>query len=124
MRPHCPRRPAYAMLLVLAFVLLFLALLGVAYRQMASALRVETVRSQQGVRDQGSIHALALALTLLETGQPPTSPYVCAVSVTTPAGQRSYTVTYTSQGGTDWLVSVAPTAAGDEPPPMPTIFLP
>ena len=64
MRPTSARS-GYAMMLVLVFIVLFLALLGVAYRQTAAALRIESVRSLQIQRDEGSIHALARALALL-----------------------------------------------------------
>lgn len=74
-------RHGYALMQVLVFGVLFLVLLGVAYRQTASVLRVETVRVQQAQRDQGSVAAVALGLDLLETGLPPSDPYSCTVTV-------------------------------------------
>lgn len=123
MRYHRPRR-GYVLLFVLAFLLVFLGLLGVACRQTAGALRVEAVRKQQAVRDQGSVHALARGMALLETGRPPSNPYVCGLSIDTPLGVRAYKVTFTSSGNDSWTVSVALATDGDDPTPMPSIFLP
>jgi hypothetical protein len=67
-----PTRCGYALVVVLLFNVLFLMLLGVAYRQMASAIRIATVRTEQIQRDEGVVCALARAMYLLETGRPPT----------------------------------------------------
>ena len=53
-------------MIVLVFVMLFLAMLGTAWRQLGSVLRIETVRAKQMTRDQGSLKAAAKALRLLE----------------------------------------------------------
>lgn len=117
-------RRGFAMMLVLVFIVLFLAMLGVACRQTASALRIESVRTLQIERDQGSMHAVAKGLALLETGLPPTDPYSCAVEIDTPTGLRSFTVTFTSEGAGNWEVHSKPTEEGEFPPTMPTIFTP
>jgi hypothetical protein len=121
--PSNPRR-GYALVMVLTFVVLFLAMLGVAYRQTASVLRVETVRAQQAERDEGSVNAVARGLALLETGLPPSDPYVCGVTVNTTTGPRSYTVTFCSVGAANWSIQSAPTQPGELPPPMPSAFFP
>ena len=117
-------RSGYALMLVLVFIVLFLALFGVAYRQTAAALRIESVRSQATQRDEGSLHALARALALLETGNPPSDPYVCGVTIDTSFGPRSLTVTFASEGTNDWTVHSAPTPPNANPQPMPSSFLP
>jgi len=124
MRIRTRTRRGYAMLAVLAFVILFVSLLGVAYRQTASSLRLEKARSAQAVRDAGAVHALARAMALLETGRPPSDPCIRGVTLETPAGPRAYTVTFTSLGDDNWRVGVAPTGDGVAPAPLPTIFLP
>src|SRR5262249_24107872 len=91
-------RPGYAILLVVLFILLFLAFLGIAYRQLSAAVRIETAHVQQIQRDEGSLHALARGLALLETGVPPASPFVGGVTVPTSTGPRAYTVTFVSEG--------------------------
>ena len=118
------RRGGYAMLLVTGFLVLFLSLLSLAYSQLAAAIRIQTACALQSQRDQGSLPALARGLALLETGSPPSNPYVCAVTINTPTGPCSFTVTFASTGPNNWSVSSAPTAATDNPVPMPNTFAP
>jgi hypothetical protein len=115
-------RGGYAMLLVLAFVTLFFSLLAVAYGQLVSSIRADTVRAQQLQRDEGSVHALARGLALLETGYPPSTPYACAVTIDTSTGSYSYTVTFTLDAPQSWSVTSAPTADGETPDAMPLVF--
>ena len=75
-----PRR-GYAMLIVVAFLALLLMLSGVSQRLIGSALRLEDVDQRLRKRGEGSVHAMAAATTLLETGLPPYSPYVCAAEI-------------------------------------------
>lgn len=117
-------RAGYAMLLVLLFLVLMFSLMALAYGQLGAALRLETARAQQTQRDEGSLQAAAKGLALLETGLPPTDPYVCGVAITTSTGSSSFTVTFTSEGGNNWSVHSAPTAASDSPQPMPASFVP
>lgn len=118
------QRRGFAMMLVLVFIVLFMAMLGIACRQTASALRIETVRMAQIERDQGSVHAVARGLALLETGFPPTNPYSCAVEISTSIGLRSFTVTFASEVDGNWLVKSTPTLEGELLDPMPSMFLP
>jgi hypothetical protein len=119
-----PGRRGYAMLLVCVFILLFLSLVGVGWRRMASALRVASVHSTQVLRDEGSVHALAQAMHLLETGLPPSSPYVCGTTINTSQGLRSYTVTITAESPPNYSVNARPSLVGETPTPMPTDFAP
>jgi hypothetical protein len=109
-------------MLVLVFVMLFLMLLGVTYRQMAMLLRAEAARTVQGDCSEGSTRALALALALLETGLPPAQPYVCGVTLATSRGPLPFTVIFTSGDGTTWRVSAAPSLPGEAAPSMPAVF--
>lgn len=116
------------MVLVLAFVMLFVSLLGVVWRREASALRIASVRTLQSQRDEGCIKALARALRLLETGNPPSTPYICAATVdvmingvSTP---RSYTITFTQESAGLWSVHSILTPAAEHPTPMPDDFGP
>ena len=112
-------RDGYALVLVLIFMILLLSLAGMAYRHVGSALRVESVRAAQVVRDEGSIPALARALALLGTGPPPTNPYVCGVLIDTSSGTRSFTITMSSEVEGEWTVHAAPTAVNETLDPMP-----
>ena len=117
-------RSGFAMMLVLVFILMFLAMLGVACRRTASALRIESVRALQTQRDEGSLHALARGLALLENGLPPANPYSCAVEIETSRGPRSYTITFTSVEVGNWTVNSSPTTEGEMLPSMPALFPP
>jgi len=122
MRSHTGKRGGYALLIVLGFVILFAALLGMAYQQLQSAVLIETVNEQEAQRDQGSVQALALGLQLLETGTPPSDPYVCGVTVQTATGPSSYVVTFTANGSSSWTVQAARLQTGQSPDPMPSTF--
>ena len=115
-------RSGYALGLVLLFMALMLSLSSVLYRQLGATLRVESVRAAQVVRDEGSLRALALALALMETGLPPSSPYICGVMIETSIGPRDYTVTFSAADDTSWSIHAAPTQPNDMHDPMPISF--
>ncbi len=121
MRVRSPKR-GYAMVMVLVFLALMLSIYGVAFRHVAAALRIEHARTLQRQRDEGSVEALAKGLALLETGLPPSDPYVCAATIDTSTGARSFTVTFVSEGASAWSVHAAPTQPLETPPAMPTSF--
>ncbi len=107
-----PRRRGYAMVAVVVFVIGFLGLWTVAARQISSMLRVEQARARRIARDAAALtsrQALAQALAALESGYPPTNPYVCLVT----AGGTEFAVTYQinpeTEDPTDWLVSASTT---------------
>ncbi len=116
------RLSGYALVLVMVFMVLMLSLASVAYRQLAGMMCVEAVRSTHVVRDQGSLEALAMGLALLQTGNPPTNPYVCGVTLDTLTGPKAFTVTMSSATVGQWTVSSAPTQPGDAPVAMPSTF--
>jgi hypothetical protein len=60
-------RRGYALVLVLVFVVLFTAILGVAWRRVASALRIEYASDVRKQCDKGSIQVLAQAMKVLDT---------------------------------------------------------
>ena len=120
MKNALPARRGYAMMLVLMFIVLFLALLGVVYREVAGALRIESLHSIEVQRDAGSVHALARALALLETGLPPANPYVCGVTIDTPDGPLAFTVTFATEDGVTWQVQSSPTPPATLRRPCPT----
>jgi hypothetical protein len=123
-------RRGYALVIVVLFNVLFLALLGVAWRRMASVIRVATIRTEQTLCDEGSLSVLAKSMRLLETGLPPSSPYERGAIVTLetsgeerffrvkferndallPEQHWSVTVTRTSVRPSDLLPAYFPTA--------------
>ena len=91
-----PNRRGYALVVVVLFNMLFLMLLGVAWRRMASVIRIATVRTEQTHCDEGSLRVLANAMRLLETGLPPTSPYERGATITleTSGEERFFSVKF------------------------------
>jgi hypothetical protein len=139
MNPRLSNRRGYALLLVVLFVLLFGAMLGVAWRRVASAISTEHLSNVRQRCDTGSIHVLSLALKVLETRLrwnaadnaaeldisntstpnylPPLTPFTCKSSLSyqlsnNPADTYWYTVVFTptSVDGTAWSVSVTAAA--------------
>src|SRR5687768_15234633 len=90
---RCPPRRGYALVMVVVFMTLFLSALALSQQRLASSLRLEKIQTLRVERDQGSIQAMAQVMILLETGVPPTSPYLCIVPVDTPDGPRNFTAT-------------------------------
>jgi len=117
-----PRR-GFALVLVLIVIVLLASLTAVVYRTTASTLRMETIKTIQTDRD-GSLHAIARGIALLETGTPPTDPFIGAAIIQTVRGPRSFTVTFTSHGPDGWSLYAAPTASDENPPPLPQTFAP
>lgn len=56
----------YALVLVCVFVTIFLALLGVAWRQVSAVLRTEQAVEVRRQCDEGSVRVMALAMQVLE----------------------------------------------------------
>lgn len=99
------------MMLVIVFLVLLLSLLGSTLRQAGSVLRVESARSRQILRDEGSLQAAARGVGMLESSGPPISdPYVVTIAVLTSAGPASYQITFASDpsGPNQWTVQVVP----------------
>jgi hypothetical protein len=117
-------RRGYAMAAVIIFLALMLALVAICQRELATVLRIKRARAQVEQRDEGAVDALARALQLLETGLPPSDPYVCGTDEETPVGVQSYTVTFTSTGIDQWAVAAVPTPPDQSPAPMPDTFAP
>jgi hypothetical protein len=101
-----PDRRGYALVLVCIFVILFLAMLGVAWRQTASVLRIESLRAVQTRRDQGCLLAAVQGIHYLEQNISPSSPQTYTI------GGRSFTVTLTQDtvDTAQWTVRAVPTA--------------
>lgn len=127
---HTQRR-GYALILVMVFVVLFSAMLGVAWRRVVSALRVENVSEVRKQCDEGSIPVLAQAMKVLETrlawdsasnslklnGSTDSPQYFGKADA---ANGKYYKITFTrtvdfvpATGVVEWSVSVEIVSAGD-----------
>ncbi|MFV2069235.1 MAG: hypothetical protein ACC645_19900 [Pirellulales bacterium] len=116
-------RRGCALMTVSVFLVLMLAMTGVVHRHLSSTLRIAQARVQTEQRDEALIHALAKALELIETGTPPSDPYVCGTTIDTSQGLESITVTYGNEIGGIWSVHAAPTGPDENPQPMPASFV-
>jgi hypothetical protein len=115
-------RAGYAMMLVVVFLVLILSLSSVAFRNLGTALRIESARAVTQVRDEGSLQAAARGLAVLQTGLPPTDPYVAGVTIETSTGTRNFSVTFASEDETIWSVQAAPVVDVDALIPLPETF--
>jgi hypothetical protein len=124
-----PNRHGYALMLVIVFVVLFTAILGVAWRRVASALRVEHVAEVRKRCDQGSVQVLAKAMALLETclrqdttgvaRLPASSPENEFCDIVDVSSQQTYYIivfahTDSDTTGRKWTVSVKTAASAGE----------
>jgi hypothetical protein len=103
-------RRGYALMLVIVFLVLFLAMLGIAWRQVASVLRVETVRAVQARRDQGCLLAAIQVMHMLEENSALTSPQE---SIVVPGFEDAFfTVTFEKDTSSPpiWSITARPTA--------------
>ena len=99
-------RRGYALVLVIVFLVIFLAMLGTAWRQVASVLRVETVRAVQTRRDQGCLLAAVKGMHYLEETATPSSPQDFIVD------SSRFTVTFVQDPAdtTKWTITAVPTS--------------
>ena len=139
MNASASSRRGTALLLVMLFVVLFSAMLGVAWRRVASAISTEHLSNVRQRCDNGSIQVLAQAMKVLETRLrwstadsaaeldvsntstpnylPPLSAFSCKSQTSyqlsdSPADTYWYIVVFTptAANGTAWSVSVAAAA--------------
>jgi hypothetical protein len=110
------------MLAVLVFLTVGLALVAVQQRHIAAALSAEQASRIGDTFREGAAAAMADAVTLLETGEPPGNPYSCQAAVTTSRGLSTFIVKYASPAANQWTVSVAPAPGGSLLPLMPGSF--
>ena len=105
---HRSERRGYALMLVMVFVVLFTAILGVAWRRVASALRVEHVSEVRKQCDQGSLQVLAEAMKMLETClRLDRSTNIAKLPTSSPANEF-YEALGTSPNVTYYIVTFAP----------------
>lgn len=111
-----PDRRGYALMLVMVFVVLFSAVIGLAWRRVNSALRVEHAREVRSQCDKGSVQAMASAVQVLETRLKMGADSIArldgsdaaTISYKKIVDSQWYSVVYTRENtaGTDWAISV------------------
>ena len=120
LRPRTHNRRAFALVLVIAAIVVLLGFWAMAYRETASLIRVETSRLINDTRAIQSVHAMTAldqALTLLEVKAPPNNRQTYAYKVTI-GSSNIYIVTFTQAdlpgASNGWSVQVTP-ASGSPP---------
>ena len=94
----------------MAFVVIASFLWLGAFAAMSANMRGAKTIQLQNDRDDGATRALAWALTLLETGSPPASPYSCTATLAT--GQ-TFVLSFDQTASNAFTVSVRPAGAAD-----------
>ena len=107
MKRYLSARRGYALMLVIIFLVIFLAMLGTAWRHVASVLRVETIRAVQSRRDQGCLLAVIKGIHYLENTTTPSSPQEFVID----GFSNTFTVTLDRDplDNTIWTIKAVPT---------------
>jgi hypothetical protein len=90
------RRRGFALMLVVVQMTLLVAIWGVAYRQLGAAMRLISAMPGSSPAVGDGFKPLALAITLLETGDPPSSGLTYTCSLLTAGGPEYFLITFTS----------------------------
>jgi hypothetical protein len=90
------RRRGFALMLVIVQMTLLIALWGVAYRQLGATMRLIAAMPGNTPSTSNGYKPLALALALLQTGDPPANGQTYACSILTPNGPAYFLVTFLS----------------------------
>jgi hypothetical protein len=129
------RRRGFALMLVVVQMTLLIALWGVAYRQLGSTMRLIAAMPGTNPAVSDGYKPMALALALLETGDPPANGQTYSCSILTPSGPTYFLVTFLSTSDNPnpdnsrnekWTVSSQQIAQGDAGgwPTLPSSFGP
>ena len=100
-----PSRRGYALMLVVVFVALFGAVLGVAWRRVASALRIERAAEVRRQCDRGSVQVLAQAMHVLEKRLRKDSAGEVALDVSSNVDGSDYRTSYTCRSREQYDIS-------------------
>lgn len=119
------RRSGFTLIMVMGQLALLISVWSIANRHTGAIMNLEIALDDRVKRDQGSLTAIATALSRLETGLPPTSTsaeYILTLS--TSRGELTYLVTFTQLGdSTRWQVDAVPVPVGcSVTTPLPTTF--
>jgi hypothetical protein len=108
---------------VLLFVLFAFGAWAVLFHSCGSVLRVEEARTLRDTRTTWSAPAMAQALRLLQTGDPPADPYACKLALTQDGDTRYFRLSYEKIGAVRWTVTAAVTDVDDISPDAPSTFM-
>jgi hypothetical protein len=116
-------RRGYALTAVLLFVVFAFGAWAVLFHSCGSVLRVEEARALRQTRSQWTAPAMAQALRLLQTGDPPAEDYACKLALAQDGETRYFRLSYEKIAPIRWTVTAAITDADDVSPDAPATFL-
>jgi len=106
MKNHC-KKSGYTLTGVIIFLVFVMLLWEGTLSQIGSYLRTEKAFRIRQNQNDGFTHALAWALTLLETGLPPESNYSCLISSPTDSNDI-FVMTFINTAGIHYSIDVRP----------------
>lgn len=115
-------RVGYAMPAVLVTLVMGFGMWALLYHGASESVNHQQARVLRAYRELWTAPAMARGLYLLETGDPPSSPYTCKVSVTRDGVTQYFLLTYQNGSGTLWSVDCEPTTEDDPAPDAPSEF--
>ena len=114
------RHGGHALFMTLATLVIMMLLWMVAFGQISSWLRTEKAHLYSQDRALGPTRAMAWGLKLLETGEPPVTPYACRANV---GDAGEFVITFALTAPLQYQVAVRPATQQDEDlPAAPTEF--
>ena len=116
-------RKGYALPAVLLFVVFAFGAWAVLFHSCGSVLRVEEARTLRETRSQWTAPAMAEALRLLQTGDPPADPYACKLTLTQDGQTRFFRLNYEKIAPFRWTVIASVSDADDTSPDAPATFM-
>jgi hypothetical protein len=116
-------RRGYVLPAALLFVLVAFGAWAVLFRSCATVIRVEQARSLRDTRSVWTAPAMADALRLLQTGDPPSDPYACKLALTQNGEMRYFHLNFEKIGPVRWTVTATKTDADDVAPDAPATFM-
>ena len=111
------RRRGHAMAGSMVMLVLAMLLWVALYRQMAGFLRTERICRLRAEHAEGPARAMAWALALLTTGNPPEDVYSCRVTVDDQTGD-TYVIWYKKETGGRYDITVRPVTSDDSSLPL------
>lgn len=112
----------YALPAVLVTLVMGFGMWALLYHSASESTNYQQARALRIYRELWTAPAMARAITLLETGDPPDDPYVCKLALTRDGVTNHFLLTYIKGSGTLWSIDCEPTTADDPAPDAPASF--
>ncbi len=117
-------RHGFALMTVLFFLAFAFGAWAIFYHSSASALRLQEARAMRDTRTTWTAPAIAAGLRLLQTGNPPSDPYSCKVTIASDSETHYILLTFDQITLGRYTLTASPTTADDPTHSAPSTFLP